>query len=64
MAESGRRSAGPLDTLAAAYAADARFERAVAILDEALRLAPPPDLADGLQARRALYRAGRPFRLP
>ena len=24
----------------------------------------PPDLADGLRARRALYRAGRPFRLP
>jgi Tfp pilus assembly protein PilF len=53
-----------LDALAAAYAANGQFERAVTTLDRALALQPEPALAGALRAHRALYQQGRPLRLP
>jgi tetratricopeptide (TPR) repeat protein len=52
-----------LDVLAAAYAAAGDFERAVATVQRALRLAPPAD-ADSLRQRLQLYRQRRDFRIP
>ena len=43
-----------LDALAAAHAAATEFERALQVIDEALHLAPSPDIAAVLQQRRAL----------
>ena len=51
-----------LDTLAAAYAAHGQFDRALKWIDKALLLAPE-DLQPALRARRALYQAGKPYRL-
>ena len=54
-----------LDTLAAAYAEVGRFAEAAATATEAIRLASRQRRADILpeiEARLALYRAGRPFR--
>ena len=53
-----------LDTLAAAYAEAGRFSEAVATANKALDLATRQHnrtLADGLRARLALYKAGKPF---
>ena len=55
-----------LDTLAAAYAAAGRFERAVATADSALGLASSAaagDLVDQIRQRRELYKARRPYRV-
>ncbi len=60
----GRRDAGFLDTLAAAYAEAGRFDDAVAVATEARALAPPDALGRELEQRLALYRAGRPFHQP
>ena len=62
----GSRQAGPdvLDALAAAYAEAGWFPEALATARKALRLAKQHDeraLADALQARIALYEAGRPY---
>jgi tetratricopeptide (TPR) repeat protein len=58
-----RQDARLLDTLAAAYAAATEFERALQVVDEALRLNPPsPDLVAGLLQRRALYGTRQPYR--
>ena len=54
-----------LDTLAAAYAEAGRFPEALATAHEALNLAMRQDdraLAKALQARIALYEAGKPYR--
>ena len=62
---SGGREAKILDTLAAAYAEAGRFSEAVATAGKALDLATQQrqqTLADGLRARLALYKAGKPFR--
>ena len=54
-----------LDTLAAAYAEAGWFPEALATARKALKLAPQKDgpaFADAVQARIALYQAGRPYR--
>jgi Tfp pilus assembly protein PilF/peroxiredoxin len=59
------RTAGNLDTLAAAYAAASRFSAAVQTAEEASRLANlagDRDKARRIEARLELYRQGRPFR--
>jgi tetratricopeptide (TPR) repeat protein len=59
--------AGLLDALAAGLAAAARFEEASALAAEAARLARGEgqrELADEIEARAALYRAGQPYRIP
>ncbi len=64
---SGRKEAGILDTLAAAYAESGRWAEAVATAEEALALARqtgPPPLAADLQKRRDQFRARQPWREP
>jgi tetratricopeptide (TPR) repeat protein len=59
------RTAGNLDTLAAAYAAVGRFDEAVRSADEAVRLSKAEgDIgrARRIQKRLALYRQEKPFR--
>ena len=61
------RDAGVLDTLAAAYASAGRFDRAVAIAQQALALIPtqPGDTqAARIAAHLELYRAQQPYREP
>jgi cytochrome c-type biogenesis protein CcmH/NrfG len=51
-----------LDTLAAAYAAEGRFEDAVEAAERAVAAAAgAPGLAAELRSRLELYRSGRPF---
>lgn len=57
----GRTDASMLDVLAAAYAADGQFDRAVTTCDQALALPPEPGLAAALRERRALYGQGRAY---
>lgn len=57
-----RRDAHALDALAAAYAATGRFDRAVEVAEEALKLAPPDLLASAIRERQARYRQGRLYR--
>jgi protein O-mannosyl-transferase len=62
---SGGKEARMLDTLAAAYAEAGRFSEAVATAGKALDLATQQrqqTLADGLRARLALYKVGKPYR--
>lgn len=64
---SGGANPNILDTLAAAWAATGRFDRAVATAERALDLASQGgarDLAAALRARLALYRRGSPYREP
>lgn len=53
-----------LDVLAAALASSGRFDDAAATAERALALEPPAAAAAATRARLALYREGRPFRLP
>ncbi|HSN53400.1 MAG TPA: tetratricopeptide repeat protein, partial [Candidatus Sulfomarinibacteraceae bacterium] len=65
-AVSSMRAPATLDTLAAALAEAGRFDEAVAVLEEALRIAGgvnSPTTGD-LEARLRGYRAGRPHRSP
>jgi tetratricopeptide (TPR) repeat protein len=58
------RNPGTLDTLAAAYAEDGRFEDALATARKALTLAVssgPPGLAEELRKRLRLYEKRQPF---
>ena len=59
---SGRQDVAVLDALAAAYAADDRFEEATRTAEEAEALAAEaaPHLVEGIAARLRLYRTGRP----
>lgn len=60
-----RQDASLLDTLAAAYAEQGRFDDAVAVADQALQLAEKGDdrqLTAGVRRRRRLYAAQQPFR--
>ena len=60
----GRRDVNVLATLAAAYAADGRFDAARAAQRQAIALARPiggPELVAELQRRLALYSQGRPL---
>lgn len=54
------------DVLAAALAANGRFEEAAQLLSEVLANATglPPQIQQELQARLALYRSGKPFLAP
>ena len=67
LAVKAKRGAAPglLDTLAAAYAEDHRFEDAVTIARRAIEQAQAGGqlkLAAGIKSRLQLYEAGRPFR--
>ena len=56
-----------LDTLAVAYAAADRFDQAVETAQKAVELAVPAGekkLAQKIQKRLQLYRAGQPYREP
>lgn len=57
-----RQDARVLDALAAAYADEGLFDRALATADAALRLMPPDPLAGDIRRRHALYQARRAFR--
>lgn len=57
----GWKEAGPLDTLAAAYAEIGDFPQAVAAEQKALALLSGPD-ARPLERRLALYQRGQPYR--
>ncbi|MCY4076678.1 MAG: tetratricopeptide repeat protein, partial [Acidobacteria bacterium] len=59
---SERQDVAVLDALAAAYAADERFEEAARTAEaaEALAAESAPHLVEGIAARVRLYRAGRP----
>ncbi|TNJ33761.1 tetratricopeptide repeat protein [Arenimonas terrae] len=56
---------GQVDTLAACHAANGRFAEAVAKQEEAIadlvRFAPDDDSLEGMRARLALYRSGKPY---
>ena len=55
-----------LDTLAAAYAEDNQFERAIALASRAMNLAAAQgnaELLSAIRGRVRLYRAGRPYRV-
>ena len=59
------KDAAALDTLAAACAESGEFPRALATAERALTLAATANqasLRERIQARQALYRAGRPWR--
>lgn len=60
----GHREPQVLDTLAAAYAADSQFDRAIATVERALTLTRDAALARAFRERLARYRQGQPFRLP
>lgn len=67
VAESQARSAGTLDTLAAAYAEAGDFAKAVATARQALEIATeggPGGLADDIRSRLILYERREPFRDP
>lgn len=66
-AATGHRNPRVLDTLAAAHAANGDFEGAVRVVDEAIAIATasaPADreALDGLERRRGIYAARRPYR--
>jgi tetratricopeptide (TPR) repeat protein len=60
----GRREAGALDALAAAYAEAGLFDRAVETAQTALQLDPAGPTAEAIRARQALYGARKPYRAP
>ena len=53
-----------LDALAAAYAAAGRFDRAIATAERALSHSQDEAVKIGLSERLALYREGKPYRIP
>jgi tetratricopeptide (TPR) repeat protein len=57
-----RRADGDtLDVLAVAYAGAGDFNRALAIIDEALALNPPEGIAVLLRRHQALFKQGQPY---
>src|SRR5262249_841190 len=60
----GRQDASALDVLAAAYASDGQFDRAIATCDAALSLKPDVALAAAIRGRQELYRQHQPYRSP
>jgi tetratricopeptide (TPR) repeat protein len=56
-----RKNARALDILAAAYASNGQYDRAVATSDEALALNPETAIAAAIRQRRALYQRGLPY---
>ncbi len=55
-------SAGALDTLAAAYAEESRFDDAVVTAQKALDMARDTDFASEIRNRLELYRQNKPYR--
>ena len=60
----GRQDASALDVLAAAYASDGQFDRAIATCEAALSLKPDGALAAAIRERLKLYRQHQPYRSP
>src|SRR5262249_52485803 len=60
----GRRDLVALDALAGALAANGEFDRAVTVVDEALKIAPDGQVADVLRQRQNRYREHTPPILP
>jgi tetratricopeptide (TPR) repeat protein len=60
----GRRDIVALDALAGALAATSDFDRAIAVVDEALKIVPSGQAADVLRQRQARYRQHIPPTLP
>jgi tetratricopeptide (TPR) repeat protein len=60
----GKRDAKVLDVLAAAYADEGSFERALATAGAALELMPADQLAADIRHRQVLYRAHQAYRTP
>jgi len=63
--QTGNRVAPYLDTLAVAYAADGRFDKAIATAQQAIELARSAgqiQLISAIEGRLELYRAGRAYR--
>jgi tetratricopeptide (TPR) repeat protein len=56
-----RRDANTLDVLAVAHAAAGDFDRAIAIADEALGLAPPATLAEMIRSHRQSFTRREPY---
>ncbi|HUV38962.1 MAG TPA: tetratricopeptide repeat protein, partial [Planctomycetota bacterium] len=66
VAETEQPTARMYDLLAAAYAQDGQFAKAISTADEAIRAAraeKDENFAQGVRERQRLYRAGIPFRL-
>jgi tetratricopeptide (TPR) repeat protein len=61
---SARRDIVALDALAGALAASGDFDHAIAVMDEALRIAPTGQSADVLRQRQNRYRQRVPPTLP
>ncbi|MGH9387695.1 MAG: tetratricopeptide repeat protein [Vicinamibacterales bacterium] len=59
-----RKRAPALDILAAAQAANGRYDLAMATCDAALALNPEASIAAAIRQRRALYERGHPYVLP
>jgi Tfp pilus assembly protein PilF len=59
-----RKHADVLDILAAAQAANGRYDLAVATCDAALALSPDASFTAAIRQRQALYRQARPYILP
>jgi Tfp pilus assembly protein PilF/mono/diheme cytochrome c family protein len=64
VALTARKAPVALDVLAAAYASDGQFERALVEVQAALRLEPRGPQAEAMAVRASLYRSGIPYRLP
>jgi tetratricopeptide (TPR) repeat protein len=65
VADSDRKNAAYLDTLAAAYAELGKYSEAIEIIEEALRfidVGKHPEQANELRARLTAYRSGNPYR--
>jgi len=65
LASAGARTAGNLDTMAAAYASAGQFDQAVRTAEEAVRLATAKgntEQADRIGKRLQLYRNSKPYR--
>src|SRR2546426_2355955 len=60
----GRRDAGALDALAAAYAAAGLFDRALETTQAAVHLNSSGPIAAAIRERQELYRAHKPYREP
>jgi len=64
VAATNRKDPMKLDTLAAAYAAVGRFEKAIGTQQQAIALLKPEEeKASGYKARLKLYEAGKPYRV-
>ena len=59
-----RRDANTLDVLAVAHASNGEFDRAMAIVEEALALNPAPAIAKVIQGHRELFARRQPYISP